>query len=180
MCQPAGIGLRIANSNPKLAQPRCGWQFKSTPFSDQAVVVVQKRTRAHDYKADYPRGDSSQHCAGIVLTRTVAADLIKRDGDFRSTYNKDVPVSRFWLNSLPAKPDGTLFHMPLAVKELVAVTGIAFDPSHTRAQVEFTWKWVPTANAKVLANKVPSDAIQAHAVLCSLYDDGWRCSWRNY
>jgi len=186
-----------------------------------------------------------------VLSRAVAADLIKRDGQFRSTHNADVPIGRFWLNSLsmdsyfleghniqpleesgiltfgktgktyvlwvecvtqltpkgeenakswlkgsdeeiylflygpaqyglPTRPDGTLFHIPLAVKELVAVTGIVFDPSHTRAQVEFTWKWVPTANAKSLPKKVPSEAIQGAASVCALYDDGWRCSLRNY
>jgi hypothetical protein len=187
------------------------------------------------------------------LTRPVAADLIRRDGAFRSTQNADVPVGRFWLNSqsmdsaytadhindihslegngvltfdktgktyvfwveytvqltakgeeeakswskgtdeelflflygpaqygLPDRPDGTLFHIPLATKQLVEVTGITFDPSHTRAQVEFTWKWVPTANAKFLPNKAPSDAIQSAASMCALYDDGWRCSLRPY
>jgi hypothetical protein len=185
------------------------------------------------------------------LSRTVAADLIKRDSQYRSTDNQDIPVGRFWVNSLsldsyyleghniqpledsgiltflktgktyvlwvecvveltakgeeaakswakgseddlfmslygpavyglPAKPEGALFHIPVAVKELVAVTGIVFDPSHTRAQVEFTWKWVPTANAESLPKKVPSDAIRGNAAECALYDDGWRCSWRPY
>ena len=39
---------------------------------------------------------SSAPVATKILSRAVAADLIKRDGKFKSTDDGDVPIGRFW------------------------------------------------------------------------------------
>lgn len=71
-------------------------------------------------------------------------------------------------------PNVTLFHIPVAQRQLIEVTGIALDSGGTTARVEFTWKWVPTTHGKSLPNKVPSDEDRGGFVQCRLYDDGWR------
>jgi hypothetical protein len=71
-------------------------------------------------------------------------------------------------------PDVTLYHIPVAERQLIEVTGIASEPNGMRARVEFTWKWTPTSHGKYLPNKVPSGEAHAGAVDFQLYDDGWR------
>lgn len=71
-------------------------------------------------------------------------------------------------------PNVVLYHVPVAVRQFIEVTGIAFDPNGMSARVEFTWKWVPTPSAKYLPSKVPSDEPRAAMVGMQLYDDGWR------
>jgi len=71
-------------------------------------------------------------------------------------------------------PNVVLYNVPVAERQLIAVTGIAFDPSGMNARVEFTWKWVPTANAKYLPDQTPSDQAHGGQVAMQLYHDGWR------
>lgn len=73
-----------------------------------------------------------------------------------------------------SSPNVTLFHIPVAERRLIQVTGIAVEPGGKSARVEFTWQWVPTTHGKFLPNKVPSDEAHGGAVECQLYDDGWR------
>ena len=73
-----------------------------------------------------------------------------------------------------SSPNVTLFHIPVAERKLIQVTGIAVDPGGTSARVEFTWQWVPTTHGRYLPGKVPSDEAHTGFVQCSLYDDGWR------
>jgi hypothetical protein len=75
---------------------------------------------------------------------------------------------------MPDSPEGVVFRIPLATRELVEVTGIAFAPGDKAARVEFTWRWVPTAQAKLLPKKVPSNEPHTQAFYFQLYDDGWR------
>jgi hypothetical protein len=73
-----------------------------------------------------------------------------------------------------ASPDVTLYHIAVAERRLIEVTGIATDSNGTRARVEFTWKWVPTTYGKYIVKAVPSEESHGGAVECQLYDDGWR------
>ncbi len=75
--------------------------------------------------------------------------------------------------------------VPVAVPELVAITGIM--PSEKEAKAEFTWKWTLTAIGQKLAQRGvslggwgdisvgfnPGQVLNGEAVL-QLYDDGWR------
>lgn len=74
----------------------------------------------------------------------------------------------------PDSPDVTVFRIGIAERQLIEVTGIAFAPGGTTAQVEFTWKWLPTAQAKLLPKTVPTDKPRQEAFYFRLYDDGWR------
>ncbi len=74
----------------------------------------------------------------------------------------------------PDSPDVTIYRMVIAEKELVEITGIATDEGGKTARVEFTWRWAPTAQAKLLPKKVPSNEAQSCAAYFQLYDDGWR------
>ena len=54
-----------------------------------------------------------------------------------------------------------------------AVTGIATDPGEKEALAEFTWEWVPTADGKLFAERIPT-GVQKGQASFQLYDDGWR------
>ena len=66
--------------------------------------------------------------------------------------------------------DKTLFFIPVARRELVAVTGIA--KQGTLADVDFTWRWVPLN--EVGAALYSSDLHYTSTVGFRDYDDGWR------
>ncbi|MGB9178431.1 MAG: hypothetical protein WCB68_04215, partial [Pyrinomonadaceae bacterium] len=174
------------------------------------------------------------------LSRERAADLIKIYPNFKSTFDRKIPVGRFWYDVQnieyflygdllplvdqgiltltktgkkqysgryieqiveltpkgeveakawvktsenikdefeifgPDSPDVTIYRMVIADKELVEVTGIATDEGGKTARVEFTWRWAPTAQAKLLPKKVPSNETHECAAYFQLYDDGWR------
>jgi hypothetical protein len=69
--------------------------------------------------------------------------------------------------------DVTVYRVVIAEKQLIEVTGIAMSEGGKTARVEFTWKWAPTAHAK-LSNQVPSDKPKECSADFQLYDDGWR------
>lgn len=71
-------------------------------------------------------------------------------------------------------PNVTLFHVPVAERNLLQVTGIALDADGTRGHVEFTWNWAATAFARLFPKKLVSGELHAGAVRVQLYDDGWR------
>jgi hypothetical protein len=62
------------------------------------------------------------------------------------------------------------FPVTTARRELVAVTGITRED--TRADVDFTWKWVPSN--EVGAALVNGNVEMKSTVLFRHYDDGWR------
>jgi len=67
----------------------------------------------------------------------------------------------------------TVYRVVIAQKQLIEVTGIAVSEGGKNARVEFTWRWAPTAHAK-LSKQVPSNMPQECAAYFQLYDDGWR------
>lgn len=176
---------------------------------------------------------SALGCSGKQLSRSSAAELIRKSDVFKSTANSKVIVGTFWhdyrsqddLGYLPLVENGiltlkgtgknyavwyneyvaeltpkgleaaknwtktsekitggffgpssdvTVFHIPLAQKELVQVTGIASEANNKQAVVEFAWKWVPTSDSKLAPKKVPSGETRKGVVGVQLYDDGWR------
>lgn len=60
--------------------------------------------------------------------------------------------------------------IPVARRELIAITGIAKDG--TTADVEFTWKWTPLN--EIGAALFSSDVQYKSSVGFRQYDDGWR------
>jgi hypothetical protein len=74
----------------------------------------------------------------------------------------------------PSSPDATVYRIPLAEKKLLEVTGIATDASEKQAEIEYTWKWNPTPQGKLLPDKVPPDDMHKEMAYTQLYDDGWR------
>lgn len=66
--------------------------------------------------------------------------------------------------------DKTLFSIPVARRELIAVTGISKQGSV--ADVDFTWRWVPMN--EVGAALYSSDLRYSSTVGFRDYDDGWR------
>lgn len=173
------------------------------------------------------------------LSRSRAAELIKMDSDFKSTFDRKIPVGRFWYDGqnieyflyddllplvdqsilnlkktgrkeyagryieqivelttkgeieakawlktsesikgefeiAPDSPDVTVYRMAIAERQLVEVTGIAMNEGGKTARVEFTWKWIPTTQAKLLPKKVPSNEPHECAAVFRFYDDGWR------
>jgi hypothetical protein len=67
----------------------------------------------------------------------------------------------------------TVYRVVIAEKQLVEVTGVAMGEGDKTAQAEFTWRWAPTAYAK-LSNEVPSNELVECSAYFQLYDDGWR------
>jgi hypothetical protein len=66
--------------------------------------------------------------------------------------------------------DKQTFHIPVAKRELVAVTGIS--KLGRVADVEFTWRWVPVN--EVGAAIYSSDVRYRSTATFHAYDDGWR------
>jgi hypothetical protein len=79
----------------------------------------------------------------------------------------------------PPSPQGTVYLIPLANKKLLEVTGIALGLDGRQAQIEFTWKWVGSAQAKLLPDSVPPEAQRGNC-FAQLYDDGWRIGDLNF
>jgi len=72
---------------------------------------------------------------------------------------------------LPAQEaDKLSFALPVATRELAAVTGISKQGNG--ADVDFTWRWVPLN--EVGAALYPSDLHYTSTVAFRKYDDGWR------
>jgi hypothetical protein len=67
----------------------------------------------------------------------------------------------------------TVYHVVVAEKQLIEVTGIAMNEGGKTGRAEFTWRWAPTAHAK-LSKQVPSDEVKECSAYFQLYDDGWR------
>jgi len=67
----------------------------------------------------------------------------------------------------------TVYRVPLAKRELVAVSGIVTEENKNGAEVKFDWQWVPTPQAKALS-MVPPNETRHGLALFRLYDDGWR------
>jgi hypothetical protein len=67
----------------------------------------------------------------------------------------------------------TVYHVVIAQKQLIEITGIAVSEGGKNARVEFTWRWAPTAHAR-LSKRVPSNKLQECEAYFQLYDDGWR------
>lgn len=74
----------------------------------------------------------------------------------------------------PASPDAMIYKVTLAQKELMQVTGIVTEIEHKTAKADFTWRWTPTAGAKIFPNKVPTANPKEAVAGFQLYDDGWR------
>jgi hypothetical protein len=70
----------------------------------------------------------------------------------------------------PGDADRQAFRIPVARRELVAVTGIS--KLGRAADVEFTWRWVPLN--EVGAAFYSSDARYRSTASFRSYDDGWR------
>jgi hypothetical protein len=71
------------------------------------------------------------------------------------------------------KPSGVIYSIVLARRKINEVSGIKMDPGGKEADVEFIWEWVPTADAKIFADRVPAGMQEGQATF-QLYDDGWR------
>lgn len=67
----------------------------------------------------------------------------------------------------------TVYRVVIAEKQLIEVTGVAISEGGKTAQVEYKWRWEPTAHAK-LSKRVPSNTVKECAADFQLYDDGWR------
>jgi hypothetical protein len=98
----------------------------------------------------------------------------KGEGDAKAWVKTSESIKDELPSMAPDSPDVTIYHIVIARKELVEVTGIATSEGGRTAQVEFTWSWAPTAQAKLLPKKVPSNALQGCTAYFQLYDDGWR------
>lgn len=79
----------------------------------------------------------------------------------------------------PSSPNARVFYIPVAVRQLVQVTGIAVGAGGTQAEAEFTWKWARTKRAQLLPNNLPPEQLQPSKAFCQLYDDGWRIAIMN-
>jgi len=91
---------------------------------------------------------------------------------------KGMSESRGW------RQDGNTWYIPQANREFIEVTGITKPQGRPvamgeMAEVEYTWKWVPTEFGEALQRSVPEyqiDSAKIHEGLArfQLYDDGWR------
>jgi hypothetical protein len=73
----------------------------------------------------------------------------------------------------PREAEEQSFTIPLARRELIAITGIARQGS--AADVEFNWKWVPLNE---VGAALYSDVHYRSTVVFRDYDDGWRVAER--
>lgn len=138
---------------------------------------------------------------GLIDVKAKFAGVESGRGIFELTINLTDRGRQLWRDlNLPADT-ATL---PLATRELVAVTGITGDEKTRRATVEFDWRWVPTVAGRAMMRGTPEFSrlperikkqfneeglgvfnIGAHPPLelggthrsvasFQLYDDGWR------
>ena len=71
------------------------------------------------------------------------------------------------------QPWGTEWEIPIANRELIAVTGlIEGNPEGKVVQAEFSWKWVPNNIGQKL--QMVDAQTYTSSALFRLYDDGWR------
>lgn len=71
------------------------------------------------------------------------------------------------------EPSGAVYFFVLARRKMNEVTGIMTDPGGRQSLAEFTWEWVPTAEGKIFADRIPT-GVQKGRTSFQLYDDGWR------
>jgi hypothetical protein len=108
------------------------------------------------------------------VTREYVVELTSKGEAEAKAWVKTSETTKGEFEIGPESPDVTVFRIKIAERQLVEVTGIAFDSGGKSARAEFTWRWSPTAQAKLLPKTVPSDKPQAQAFYFRLYDDGWR------
>lgn len=108
------------------------------------------------------------------VTREYVVELTSKGEAEAQEWVKTLETTKGEFEIGPDSPDVTVFRIRLAGRQLVEVTGIAFDPGGKNARAEFTWRWSPTAQAKLLPKTAPSDKPQEKAFYFRLYDDGWR------
>ena len=71
------------------------------------------------------------------------------------------------------QPNGIVYLAVLARKKITEVTGITADAGGKESAADFTWEWVPTADANGFPGTVTSGVHKGEAAF-QLYDDGWR------
>jgi len=108
------------------------------------------------------------------VTREYVVELTSKGEAEAEAWVKTSETTKGEVEIGPDSPDVTVFRIRIAERQLVEVTGIASDPSGKTARAEFTWRWTPTAQAKLLPKTVPTDKPQEKAFYFQLYDDGWR------
>lgn len=94
-------------------------------------------------------------------------------------------ASAQWTGGRAASGQGTAWAVPIARRELVAVTGLTTGQNES-TQVEFDWKWTSNETGAALRKSVPKanaffDQVRKGRASCRRWDDGWRCQlamWR--
>jgi hypothetical protein len=111
--------------SPAAAQPLI---TDSATFSDYEFTNASVTLPTKGALPPYMAGDARQ---------LVAAGWLRRAGDGLELGAKAKDDKRFLV-----RPNGTVDVVPLASKELTAVTAVRPNPDGTAA-ADFTWKWIP-------------------------------------
>ena len=119
-------------------------------YLSSEYLVMQHRGWISATNAPCPSQVSPSPCWDVMLTPS-GVDTVR---------NLVVPEDR----------DKSAFNVPVARRELLAITGISKQGNV--ADVEFTWRWVPLNEFG--SALYSSDLHYASAVGFRFYDDGWR------
>ncbi len=181
------FALALCGCSKNLTRDRAAVLIESQPkfkaTSDAKVVVGRFWYDWRNVAADFPF--ESLAMAGLLSIRETGntygvwwkeyiVDLTEAGQLEAKSWvrtSEEVPRS-FGLG--PESPGATVHRIPIASKKLIEVTGIVTDPSGRQAEIEFTWNWTPSSQAKLLPNLVPSSEVHQERALAQLYDDGWR------
>ena len=132
------------------------------PFQLRLGVIANKDFLSHDYIVLQHRGwisGTNAPCPAAMAPPPCWDVMLTPSG-----------VDTFQSLIAPSNAEKLSLNIPVAKRDLVAVTGIARQGN--LADVEFTWRWVPLN--EVGAALYPTDLRYNSSASFRCYDDGWR------
>ena len=142
-----------------------------TPSAAQQLIAASAEFSEYEFTnagASLPLRKRDMNEPALALAKDLAgAGWIRRDGDGNVVLPEKTSSDKRWL----VRPNGFVDIVPLAKKEIAAVTAVHDDPAG-KPRVDFDWRWIPNEIGSAIKTGLVHDRFAApqHATATLAWD----------